>query len=183
MEQDNQTTTEITELEQVSEQQEALQVPESNDALNEFIAQSGEQDDQASAPTAKAEVEKMTVTAAKSLISNGLSGVLGFASHVAQADLSLTGAEIDDFAKDFAPAVVKYANSVGEMPPWLAGLMKYRVELIAAKGVIMLGVSLYFKYRAFKEQAELQRQAQELQREAQLKQMQQAAQQPMQEAA
>lgn len=172
---DTELKTELTELNTETGTELGTELPPENTELNSFISESEGKSDANAAPETAENIEKITVAAARVMVANGLTGLLAGASQLLQADLSLTQAEVTSFAGDMAPLIVKYGNQIEEMPPWLRSLMRYKIELIALKGVCMLGVSLYFKHKLAMAQLELQKQ--------QLEEAQRAAAEKIPEAA
>ncbi len=135
-----------TELEQTSVEDSDI-----NTELDSFISDAqapvGDINGGKAAPT----IEKLTQSAARGLINAGLTKSLGFISMLAKADYMLTPDEIDAFAKDISPVLVKYGNQIEDMPPWLKKLFAFYSQnkevLIAFKGCGFLTFSLYMKHK------------------------------------
>ncbi|OEG72322.1 hypothetical protein BEL05_04925 [Shewanella colwelliana] len=153
--------TETTELNTELGTESITETVTKNTELTAFITDSQAKPQGEDSSTPAEEIEKITAAAARVMVANGLTGLLAGSSQLLKLDMNLTPLEVDSFAKDMAPLIVKYGNRIEDMPPWLKALLKHKVELIAVKGVVMLGVSLHFKYKLEREKLELQKQQME----------------------
>ncbi|QYK03134.1 hypothetical protein [Shewanella psychrotolerans] len=137
-----------------------------NTEFDAFLFESSAPDFNEVKAAADEKIEKITQTAAKSLVIQGANGLMMFASTITKTDLKISPFEIESLADDLAPCVVKYGNDIADAPPWLKTLFKYRVELIALKGIVLFAVTVYLK---FKDQKRLQLEAETAAKKERLK--------------
>ena len=128
-----------------SELAQALQVEsftDRNDDLSEFVNNS-DSDQAAASESTVEQSEKLTETAARHLVSSGAEGIIELVSVITETSIKVSSPEIDCLTKDIAPVVVKYGNKIEQAPPWLKEILKYRVEIMAVKGILLFTGSIY----------------------------------------
>lgn len=123
-------------------------VTEPNSEFDRFLADAEAEalEGQGVTGTISKEVERMSIGAARALISQGLQGLLGGLAFFLKIRKPVSDYEIDALAKDLAPLVAKYSDKPELLPPWLAKSLAWINEnkelLVAAKGLIFFGVSV-----------------------------------------
>ncbi|MBB1322126.1 hypothetical protein [Shewanella sp. SR43-8] len=134
---------------QTSQQSATETLETSNDELEEFIgrAESQERDNK---PEKSDAVDKITVAAARVMVTNGAQGIMYVCGLITRTNVQVTSTEIDLLSEDLAPLIVKYGKDFENMPPWMKAVMKYRIEIIALKGVCLFGVSVVSNIKAQK---------------------------------
>ncbi|MDN5369599.1 hypothetical protein [Shewanella fodinae] len=115
---------------------------ETNDSLAAFVAAADDGEPKTSHQKLSDEVEKLSIAAAKVLVVNFANGLVMVIGMIARVAPTVSQTEIDMFAKDMAPLIAKYGNNLETLPPWLQGLLKYRVEIIAFKGLCLFAYSV-----------------------------------------
>lgn len=114
-----------------------------NEALTDFVADVGNDGEQQANTAEKNNViEKISLSIAENMVAGGAQGLLTVCSMVFSCQISISAPEIEDLSKSLAPLVVKYTDDIENLPPWVKTLLKYKVELIALKGVCLFGLSV-----------------------------------------
>lgn len=125
------------------QQPEAAELEQENEALASFVTEF-DQDEQQDATTEEKKeiIEKLSLTVAENLVLGGAQGLITVCNMAFACQIVISAPEMQDLSKSLAPLVVKYADDIENLPPWVQALLKYKVELIALKGVCLFGLSV-----------------------------------------
>lgn len=128
--------------------QDVTEQQQENEALTNFVAEVDDQGElKEESTTAADKIEKLSLTVAENMVAGGAQGLLTVFGMVFSCQITISAPEMQDLSKSIAPLVVKYTDDIENLPPWLKSLLKYKVELIALKGLCLFGLSITMQVR------------------------------------